>query len=273
MDGCSALMNSSMWVEGAFGGMTTKQNTITATKTSLRIVEALKRLDGAGVTAIATDLGIAKSTVHNHLQTLEEEGYITNEGDSYYVGLRFLELGEYKRNEMDIHKTARPEVTALAEKTGEMANAAVEEHGEGVYITRAEGTEAVAVDTYAGKRVNLHCTAFGKTLLAELSEERVDEIVDDHGLPARTENTITHRERLKSELGEIRERGYAYDREERLSGLRCVAAPVVPEDEDIVAALSVSGPTTRIEGDLFHEEIPELLRSAANVIEINLAYS
>ncbi|WP_324760732.1 IclR family transcriptional regulator [Haloarcula sp. GH36] len=250
-----------------------EDNTITATKTSLRIIEALKRMDGAGVTAVADDLDIAKSTIHNHLQTLEGEGYVTNEGSVYRVGLRFLELGEYKRNRMNIYEKARPEVAALAEKTGEMANAAVEEHGEGVYITRAEGTQAVAVDTYAGKRVKLHCTALGKTILAELPEERVDEIVDTHGLPARTENTITDRAELKSELAEVRERGYAYDREERLSGLRCVAAPIVPEDGEFVGALSVSGPTTRIEGDRFHEEIPELLRSAANVIEINLVYS
>lgn len=253
--------------------MPTEGNTITATRTSLQIVEALKRLDGAGVTAVANDLDMTKSTVHNHLRTLEDEGYITNEGNTYRVGLRFLELGEYKRNRMDIYKKARPEVTSLAQKTGEMANAAVEEHGKGVYITRAEGTEAVTVDTYAGKRVNLHCTALGKTILAELPERRVDDIIDTHGLPARTENTITDREELKSELAEIRKQRYAYDREERLSGLRCVAAPVVLEDGEIVAALSVSGPTTRIKGDRFHKDIPELLRSAANVIEINLTYS
>jgi len=249
------------------------ENTITATRTSLRIVEALKRLDGAGTTAVANDLGIAKSTVHNHLQTLEDEGYITNEGSAYHVGLRFLELGEYKRNRMDIYEKARPEVASLAEKTGEMANAAVEEHGEGVYITRAEGSEAVSVDTYAGKRVNLHCTALGKTILAMLPEGRVDEIINTHGLPARTENTITDRAELNAELADIRERGHAYDREERLPGLRCVAAPVTSEDGDPVAALSVSGPTSRIKGDLFHEEIPEMLQSAVNVVEINLVYS
>lgn len=253
--------------------MVTRENTITATRTSLQIVEALKRLDGAGATAVADDLNIAKSTVHNHLRTLEDEGFITNEGDTYRVGLRFLELGEYKRNRMDIYEKAQPEVASLAEETGEMANAAVEEHGEGVYITRAKGSQAVSVDTYAGKRVYLHCTALGKTILAELPEERVDEIIDAHGLPARTENTITDRAELKSELADIRERGYAYDREERLPGMQCVAAPVVPEGGDLVAALSVSGPTTRIEGDRFYEEIPEMLRSAANVVEINLVYS
>ena len=254
-------------------GMAPSENTITATRTSLRIVEALKRLDGASLTGVANDLGIAKSTVHNHLQTLEEAGYITNASGVYHIGLRFLELGEYKRNQMDIYEKVRPEVESLAEETGEMANAAVEEYGEGVYITRSEGTEAVSVDTYAGKRVKLHCTALGKTILAELPEARVDEIIDERGLPARTEHTITDRAELKDELAEIRDRGYAYDREERVSGLRCVAAPIVIGDGELVAALSVSGPTTRIDGDRFHEEIPALLRSAANVVEINMTYS
>jgi DNA-binding IclR family transcriptional regulator len=253
--------------------MTPSADTIEATATSFRIIEALKRLDGAGVTDVADELGIAKSTVHNHLQTLEAEEYITREGDTYRVGLRFLELGEYTRNRMDIYEKARPEVRSLAEETGEMANAAVEEHGEGVYVTRAEGTQAVSVDTYAGKRVKLHCTALGKTILAELPESRVEEILAVHGLPARTENTITDPAELHAELDDIRERGYAYDREERLPGLRCVAAPVVAEDGTLVAALSVSGPTTRIQGERFHDEIPELLRSAANVVEINMAYS
>ncbi|MFC6862839.1 IclR family transcriptional regulator [Halomicroarcula sp. GCM10025817] len=251
--------------------MSSQANTVNATRTSFRIIEVLKRLDGAGVTAVASELDIPKSTVHNHLQTLLEERYVLKEGDTYSVGLRFLELGEFTRNRMDIYETVRPETETLAEKTGEMVNAAVEEHGQGVYITRHEGQQAVSVDTYAGKRVYLHCTALGKAILAELPEPRVDEILDEHGMPQRTENTITDPDELKAELETIRERGYAYDREERLPGLRCVAAPVVTDG--VVAALSVSGPTTRIKGDMFHEEIPELLLSAANVVEINMAYS
>lgn len=251
--------------------MSPEANTVNATRTSLRIIEVLKDFDGAGVTAVASELDIPKSTVHNHLQTLLDERYVIKEGDTYRVGLRFLELGEFTRNRMRIYETVCPEVETLAEETGEMVNAAVEEHGEGVYITREEGHQAVSVDTYAGKRVNLHCTALGKAILAELPDSRVDEILDQHGLPERTEHTITDPDELKAELEAVRERGYAYDREERLPGLRCIAAPVVTDR--VVAALSVSGPTTRMQGDLFQEEIPELLLSSANVVEINMAYS
>lgn len=252
--------------------MPTTENTVTATRTSFRILEELKRLDGAGVTDVASALDIPKSTAHNHLQTLLEEGYIVKDEQSYRIGLRFLEFGEYKRNRMQIYETADPEAATLAEETGEMVNVAVEEHGEGVYITRKKGKQAVNVDTYSGKRVKLHCTALGKAILAELPESRVEAILDRHGLPGRTENTITDREELMAELESVREQGYAYDREERILGLRCVAAPVVV-DGDVLAALSVSGPTTRIKGELFHDEIPELLLSAANVVEINMTYA
>lgn len=247
--------------------------TVTATETSLSVLEALKRLDGAGVTAVARDLDLPKSTVHNHLSTLARRGYVVNEDGEYRVGLRFLEFGEHSRNRMTIYDVSRPEVAALAEETGELANLAVEELGEGVYVVRSEGPQAVRVDVHAGNRVNLHCTALGKAILSQLPASRVEEILDRHGLPERTDRTITDRAELDAELAEVRDRGYAYDREERLPGLRCVAAPVTGGDDGTVAAVSVSGPTTRIKGDRFHEEIPELVRSAANVIEINATYS
>jgi DNA-binding IclR family transcriptional regulator len=248
-------------------------NTVQATRTSLAVLETLKRLDGAGVTAVAEELGIPKSTTHNHLRTLVDEGYVVAEEDGYRPSLRFLEFGEATRHRLSVYGTGEPEVRRLAEETGELANMAVEERGWGVYVARASGSDAVQVDVFAGMHVHLHCTALGKALLAHLSDARVDEILDRHGLPELTDETITDRETLHEELATVRERGYAYDRGERLPGIRCVAAPVVDPDGRVLAALSVSGPSTRMQGDRFHEEIPELLVSAANVVEINVTYA
>jgi DNA-binding IclR family transcriptional regulator len=122
-------------------------------------------------------------------------------------------------------------------------------------------------------RVGLHCTSLGKAILAYLPEERVDEIVDRWGLPARTADTITTREELDAELERIRERGYAQDNGERLSGLRCVAAPITDTDGVAIGAVSVAGPTSRMKGERFESEIPERVQSVANVTEINLTYS
>lgn len=119
--------------------MADTDKTVTATKTSLRIVESLKRLDGTGVTDVAKELELPKSTVHNHLATLAEGGYVTRRDGEHRIGLRFLELGKHTRNAMKLYELAQPEIVSLADETGELSNAAVEEHGEGVYITPAEG--------------------------------------------------------------------------------------------------------------------------------------
>jgi DNA-binding IclR family transcriptional regulator len=246
--------------------------TVGATETSLRIIDALRTLDGAGVTELADHLGLPKSTVHNHLQTLRRNEYVTRQGSQYAIGLRFLQLGEYARDRRQIATIGPPEIDKLAEETREMANLLVEEHGRGVFLYRAKGADAVHMDTHAGKRVHLHTTGFGKSILAHLPNERVERILDRHGLPAATPNTITDRDRLMEALETIRERGYAYDDEERLEGLRCVAAPIVVDGE-VLGAVSVSGPKSRIRGDRYHEELPSFVTSAANVIEINSTYA
>lgn len=249
------------------------QHTVGASETTLRILETLKELDGAGVTEVANALELPKSTVHSHLATLNENEYVVNDGGTYRAGLRFLEFGEYLRTRMRIYDVARPEIDTLAADTGELANLAVEEHGRAVYLYRAKGQRAVNLDTYSGMRVPLHCTALGKVILANLPEERVEDIVARRGLPERTGNTVTDESALQAELAEIRDRGYAFDDEERLAGLRCVAAPITANDGTVAGAISVSGPTNRVKGERFTEEIPDLLLRAANVIEINMTYS
>lgn len=248
-------------------------NTIGALGTSFRILEALKEKGTAGVTELATDLDLPKSTVYSHLRTLHEHEYIVWQDETYRVGLKYLELGEHTRDRMRIYDVAKPEVESLAEDTGELANLLVEEHGVGVYLFRAKGKQAVNLDTHAGKRVNLHCTSLGKAVLAYLPEERVDEILDRRGMPARTANTITTREELEAELDAIRERGYAKDNGERFAGLRCVAAPITDADDRAIGAVSIAGPTSRMKGEAFESEVAERVRSAANVIELNLTYS
>lgn len=252
--------------------VTDEPTTVRATETSFRILDALRALEGAGVTELASHLDLPKSTVHNHLQTLRRNEYVTKHGSAYDVGLRFLQLGEYARDRRGIATIAPPEIDKLAEETREMANLLVEEHGRGVFLYRAKGADAVHMDTHAGKRVHLHTTGFGKSILAHLPEARVEAILDRHGLPGVTPNTITDRNRLMDELAEVRERGYAYDDEERLEGLRCVAAPIVV-DGTVLGAVSVSGPKSRMTGEWYTEELPELTTSTANVIEINSTYA
>ena len=253
--------------------MAEPKNPVRAVQTTVTIVEALKRRDGAGVTELADELDLTKGAIHNHLRTLADRGLVVRDGDQYEVGLRFFEFGEYAKNRRKVYQLAESEVDELAETTGKLANLLVEEHGRGIYLHRAKGDSALSLDTGAGARVHLHNTALGKAILAYLPEERVDEIVDQHGLPAATENTITDREALFDELGEIRDREVAFDREERADGIRCVAAPVRTNDGAVLGAISVAGPKSRMRGEYYESELPETVHDAASVIGINATYS
>jgi len=246
---------------------------VATTKKTIRVLEALKEHDGARVTELAEALETSKSTVHNHLSTLREEGFVVREDGEYHVGLRFLDFGGYARNRLDLYRVAEPEIKRLAEQTGEMASLLTEQHGQGVYLLRSKGSQAVALDTYAGYRCPLHVTALGKAILAHLPDGRVAEIVDEHGLEAWTPETVTDREELFDRLETVRDRGFALDDEEHMTGLRCVGVPITTTDGSVVGAVSVSAPTSRMRGDRFTDEVPDLVRSAANVIELNLNHS
>lgn len=242
-----------------------------AVQTTLTIIDALRELDGAGVTELADHIDAPKSTVHNHLTTLERNEYVVREEETYRTSLRFLEHGGNTRNQRVVYDVAKPKIEELAERTGEIANLAVEERGQGVYLMRERGEQAVHLDTYAGKHIHLHSTALGKAILAFMPADQVEAIIDSRGLPPSTPDTVTYRDELEDQLEEIREQGVAFDDEERLDGLRCVAAPV-ETSEGVTGAVSVSGPTSRIQGELFRKELPEIVSEVADVIAINLKY-
>jgi DNA-binding IclR family transcriptional regulator len=248
-------------------------NTVDAVRTAFSVLEALERLEGAGVTELARELDHPKSTVHNHLQTLVDEEYVVREADGEYrIALRHLKFGEHARNRT-VFRVAKPEVRKLAAETGEHANFTMREHGYGVYVYKDTGDKAVKLDTYPGKRVYLHTTAFGKAMLAFVDEAERDAVLDRHGLPEETENTITDRAALDEELEAVRDRGYAIDDGERLVGMRCVAAPVRNSDGAVLGAVSVSGPASRFEPDYLHGELADDVVGAANVVEINATYA
>lgn len=248
------------------------KNPIQAAKTTVRLIETLRNLDGARVTTLADELEHPKSSIHNYLSTLREEGYVLKDGNEYHVSLRFLEVGSLARKGRSIYDIARPEVADIARETGELANLLVEEHGKGVYLYREQGHKAVQVDSYTGQRVHLHNTALGKAILSNLPRERVDQILDEFGLPETTERTITNRETLYDELEEIRDRGVAFDDEEHLAGLRCIAAPILDKNETVEGAISVAGPSSRFQGETFRETLPERILNAKNIIELNITY-
>lgn len=243
----------------------------TATRV-FEIVEALLELERANLTELARHLDLADSTLHDHLTTLESLGYVVREEKNYRVSLQFLEVGEKIRSQLEIYQIADPEVTKLANETGEHASLMIEENEKGVLLAIAKGTDAVNLGAYAGQRVVLTANAPGKAILAHLSDQRVQQIIDRQGLPEYTEHTITEREDLFEELEAIRERGYATDTEELVEGVNAISVPVISRNR-VQGALTVGGPAYRMEGELFDEELPNLLLRASNVVELNLTHS
>lgn len=250
---------------------TEEKRTVQAVQFSCDVIDALKELNGAGVTEIANHLDVSKGAVHTHLATLESNELVKKGDNEYRLSLRFLDLGEYVRNQIDIYSVVQEEIDRLAENSGEVAQFMIEEHGRGVYLYKSIGENAVQTASYVGTRNPLHCTALGKSILANVPEERVHKIIDRHGLPAQTPNTITDRQELLEQLETVRERGLAFDREEVFKGLQCVAAPVLDQEGEVIGAVSVTGPKSRMQGEYLESEVAEMVQHTSNVIEVNAA--
>jgi DNA-binding IclR family transcriptional regulator len=253
--------------------MAQSKNTVRSSEKTLRILETIHERGEMGVTELANHLDMSKATVHHHLSTLEAKEYVAKDGSRYRTGLRLLEMGERARRQSGVFEVAKSSIDELAEQTGELANLMVEEHGRGVYVHIASGEQAISLDTRVGTRQYLHTSALGKAILAYMPDERFEEVIERHGLPAKTPNTVTDKEALEAELEEIRERGVAFDGEERAEGIRCVAAPITDNRNELIGAVSVSAPSARMKRDRFRNEIPEMVRDTATVIKLNVSYS
>jgi DNA-binding IclR family transcriptional regulator len=241
--------------------------------TGFRIVEALHEGPPLTLSEVAEELDIAASTAHRHLTTLRQFGYVHREGERYRPGLRFLEVGEKARTRLKIYQIASPKIDQLAEETGEIIQLMMEEGGMGVRLCLKNGERGVPTDTLAGQYVFLHTNSTGKAILANLPPDRREEIIEQTQLPRQTKRTITDPEELRAELAAIRERGFAFNDEERIEGLRAVGTPIMGKGDEVVAAISVAGPSKRFRGDWFREELPSITAGAANEIELNLKYS
>lgn len=249
--------------------MSSDHNRVNAVDTTCEILEAIKEHNGAGVTELATELDYAKSAIHKHLVTLQDNNYVISRNNEYRISLQFLEMAEHVKEQLGVYDIVRKAVDDLAQETGEVVQFAIEEHEQAVCLYKSRGEKAVETASSIGERERLHSTALGKTILAHLPEERVHKILDNQRMTESTPNTITDRDELFDHLEMIRQRGYAVDDEENIRGLRCVGAPVIGPEENIFGALSVSGPARRMNEERIETELKEHLLNAANVIEIN----
>lgn len=245
---------------------------VKTTETAFDIIESLLENNGADLTTLATELDLAKSTVHRHVGTLQHRGYVVNEGGHYHLGLSFAKLGEHAKLRKEEYQLAGEKVKEMAAETGERVQFMVEEQGSAVYVYIEHGENAVRTDPGPGRRTPIHAAASGKAILAFLPDERVEQILDQQSLPKLTEHTITDKDELRQELKTVRKEGVAYNDEEAIDGLLAIGVPVRGPDGRAIGSLSISGPVPRMKGK-DEEVFKELLQGAAHELELNLSYS
>lgn len=253
---------------------TSGARTIKTTEISCLILQALKRKGPSGVTELANELDLSKAAVYNHVATLHDLRFVKREREKYTLSHQFLEFGLTVRSENLLYQVGKDIVDELAEDTGAAAHMMIEEFGRGVNIYKSMGEKAV-IDEYherkLGRHIPLHVNSCGKSILAFSSKERVNEILNRYGLPKKTENTITDREALFDRLSTIKERGYALNDEEEIKGTIAVAAPVCDPDDQVLGAISLSGPVSRIDLETMHGELSTKLKEGTNLIEIRIS--
>ncbi|WP_262177518.1 IclR family transcriptional regulator [Haloarcula laminariae] len=244
---------------------------VSAVQQGFEVIEVLRESGSVHISDVSEALDIPMSTAHVHLKTLESVGYVVQDDSGYRLSLRFLRDGAIARSNLQVYSAAKSEIDDLADTTGEVANLGVEENGQRVIVYQSEGSEAVYDNAPVGEYTNMHWTALGKAILAELPSEYVREIIDHYGLPAATGSTIDDAEQLFEELETIEERGFALEDEERRSGIRSIATPLNVDDR-VVGAVSLSGPKERFNDDRIENELLPALKDSNNVIEVKVAY-
>lgn len=199
-----------------------------------------------GVSDLARMLDMHKSTVHRLLATLELEGFVRQvAGGRYVLGWRLFELGEAVRGWQSARRTVLSHLQSLVDATMETAHLAVLDEGTVLYVEKVESPRPLRMPSSVGKRVPAHCTALGKVFLAGL--ERAQELALVYRpLERFTANTIVDPDRLRDEIERVRTAGFALDHEEIEEGLMCIAAPVWDDQHITSAAVSISGPVSRV---------------------------
>lgn len=246
-------------------------NAVRSVDRAASLLLALGEIPGeAGVTELARRLGLHKSTASRLLATLEKRGLVEQDDETgkYRLGLVVIRLAERAERTLDLRGIAMPELERLARLTHETTGLCVLDADTLLTVAQADGPNLIAVGDWTGRAAPLHCVAAGKVLMAALAEREVLAIVR-RGLMSYTDRTIVELEPLLEDLARVRRRGYAVTIGEFEVGLNAISAPVHDARGQVVAAVDIWGPSSR----LAPQRIPELAaqaRGAASAISIRL---
>ncbi|MEU9454028.1 IclR family transcriptional regulator [Streptomyces sp. NPDC048277] len=242
-------------------------NGVQSVDRAVSVLEILARRGEAGVSEVAAEIDVHKSTAFRLLGALEARGLVEQAADrgKYRLGFGIVRLAGAVTGRLDLTQQGRPVCERLIEQIGETVNIAVLQEHYAVNLYQVRGPGAVGSHNWVGQLTPVHATSSGKILLAHLPEAERTRVLTASGLRKLTPHTLTARPRLEQNLAEARERGYAVTLEELELGLHAIAAPIRSRDGEVIAALSASGPAYRFTEERLHALAPALLRGATEI--------
>ncbi|CCK31776.1 oxidoreductase [Streptomyces davaonensis JCM 4913] len=234
---------------------------------AISVLEILAQRGEAGVSEVAGEIDVHKSTAFRLLGALEARGLVEQAGErgKYRLGFGIVRLAGAVTGRIDITQQGRPICERLAEELGETVNIAVMQEHYAINLYQVRGPGAITAHNWVGQLTPLHATSSGKILLAYMPTKERAALLGAAGMKKVTPRTITAKTKLEKNITEARERGYAYTLEELEIGLHAMAAPVRNRDGDVIAALSASGPGYRLTEERLHELSPILLKGAEEI--------
>lgn len=223
---------------------------------------------------IAKKADLPASTALRLLNTLQTLGYVNQDDSSlqYSLSLKFAKIGSMVSSKISIRELARPYLTELSHKCQEAACLGIEQDKDIVYIDVEHGPDnMLKIMQYIEKRAPMHCTGIGKLILSTYDENKLSEYIEEKGLLSFTPNTLVTKNALLQELQVVRRNGYAIDNQECELGTRCVAVDIKDYNNKIVAAISVSGPISRMTPERLEVIRPWVVETADKISQL-LAY-
>jgi IclR family KDG regulon transcriptional repressor len=240
---------------------------LSSVATAMRLLKAFSEREvEIGISDLAKRLGVAKSTVHRLAVTLVVEGMLEQnpESEKYRLGIALFRLGALVRHRMDVSIEARHLLRDLREKANETVHLAVLDEPEIMYIFNLESTQAIRMRSDIGVRKPAYCTAEGQAILAFQPAEVVERVIGA-GMASRTPQTITDPAALRKALEAVRQRGCAIEDEESEIGMRCIAAPIRDDTGQVIAAIGLAGPVSRLTKKALAAFIPHVIETAAAI--------
>lgn len=258
--------------------MEEKKDKLNTIGKAIAIIETIQNANRAlSIKDIAVTLDMNKSSLHHHMKTLCEYGYLQKDEESrkYDIGLGLVRAGQSYLQRLNVRERGHHHLAQLSKQLSETVHMLVMDQTEVVYVDKVDVNHqpgALQCSSYIGHRTDFYSTAAGKILMAHMELGARNHLISAVDIKALTEFTIKDKETYLKELSEVKQKGYALDLQEHALGLQCIAVPILNLHSQCVAAVSVSCPVSIIKRETLETEILNQLKEAGLQISMTMGY-